>query len=142
MSESTPIRPPAGRYGPAPRARRWPAWALPAAVIAVVAVPVGVWIGVATLQEPVQWKTVGFSVTGDDNTDITFDVTRGPGVTVSCAVHALSVSYAEVGVRDIVVSPSDDRTVRVREPIPTAELATAAEVTSCGVVDPDASPAD
>ncbi|WP_066584889.1 DUF4307 domain-containing protein [Cellulomonas timonensis] len=140
MSESIPTRPPVGRYGREPRERRWPAWAIPAAVIAVVAVPVGVWTGIGVLRDPVQWSTVGFSVTGDDNTDITLDVTRGAGVTVACAVHALNVAYAEVGVRDIVVEPSADRTVRVREPIPTAELATAAEVTSCWVVDPDAAP--
>ncbi len=140
MSESTPTRPPVGRYGPEPRARRWPRWAIPAAVLTAIAVPVGVWTGMGVLRDPVQWSTVGFSVTGDDNTDITFDVTRGPGVTVACAVHALNVAYAEVGVRDIVVEPSKRRTVRVSEPIPTAELATAAEVTSCRVVDTDTTP--
>ncbi|MFI2753427.1 DUF4307 domain-containing protein [Cellulomonas sp. P22] len=131
MSESMPVGPPAGRYGPVARQRRRPAWVLPAAVVGVVAIPVGVWIGVGVLRDPVQWSTVGFSVTGVDNVDLTFQVTRDVGQTVQCQVHALSTSYAEVGVRTVVVPPSDERTQRVTESIPTAEEATTAEVLGC-----------
>lgn len=131
MSESMPVGPPAGRYGPAARPGRRPAWVLPAAIVAVIAVPVGVWIGIGVLREPVQWSTVGFDVTGNDNVDLTFQVTRDVGETVQCHVHALSTSYAEVGVRTFVVPPADERTQRVTESIPTAEEATTAEVLGC-----------
>jgi Domain of unknown function (DUF4307) len=126
----TPVRPPAGRYGPVrPRssARRNLGWgALAALVVAVVA-----WVGGAALQDPVQWKSVGFDVTNASSTEVTFDVTKAHDATATCRVRALSQSFGEVGVRTVEVGPADTDTVRVTVTVPTAELAVSGQVQGC-----------
>ncbi|WP_029291855.1 DUF4307 domain-containing protein [Cellulomonas sp. HZM] len=130
----TPLRPPVGRYGPeeAPRPwRRVVAWgALALLVLVVIA-----WVGGSELRDPVQWKDVGFKVTSASSTDATFDVTKDEDKSATCRVRALSQSFAEVGVRDVLVGPSSSRTQRVTVTIPTAELAVSASVQTCHVVD-------
>ena len=128
----TPVRPPAGRYGPEPthrRSRRFVGWgALAAVVVAVV-----VWVGGGALEDPVQWKTVGFHVTDASSIDVTFDVTKGKDATASCRVRGLSQSFGEVGVRSVDVGPASTDTVRVTVTVPTAELAVSGEVQGCTV---------
>jgi len=128
----TPVRPPAGRYGPERthgRSRAIIGWGvLGALVLAVV-----VWVGGGALEDPVQWKTVGFHVTDASSTDVTFDVTKAKDATASCRVRALSQSFGEVGVRTVEVGPATTDTVRVTVTVPTAELAVSGEVQSCQV---------
>lgn len=128
----TPVRPPVGRYGPArPRSRSWriAGWGALVALAAAVVV----WVGGAQLEDPVQWKDVGFSVTDASSTDVTFDVTKDQDATATCRVRALSQSFGEVGVRTIEVGPADTDTVRVTVTVPTAELAVSGQVQTCHV---------
>lgn len=128
MSVTPALEPPAGRYGPE-RSRRWGRVAVVAAV--VVAVVVVAWLGWGIAQEPVRWKDVAFDVQGPASVEATFEVSKDPGTTVECRVHALSESYGEVGMRTVEVGPSDAGAVRVTVVIPTAERAVTATVESC-----------
>jgi hypothetical protein len=130
----TGLRPPAGRYGPAPSARRRVLARVGMAVLAALAVVTAVWIGVRNGSAAVTWDDVGYSVQGPDSVDVTFRVTKDPGATVSCTVTALSTSYAQVGVVDVVVGPADARTVERTVPVATQELAVTGLVDRCVVV--------
>ncbi|MGN8246864.1 DUF4307 domain-containing protein [Cellulomonas soli] len=129
---------PAGRYGTAPtqpsaRLRAWRAVGIAAA--AVVLVAFGVWMARGVFEDPVQWKTVGYHVGDATSTDVTFDVTKDTGVSVTCRVQALSESYGEVGVRTVEVGPGDERTQRVTATVRTTGLAVSATVLGCEPVD-------
>lgn len=127
-------RPPAGRYGPEPtdgdrRLRR-----LALALLVVVVMVVLGWIGGAVLRDPVIWQAVGYRVDSPSATEITFQVTTPVGGSATCRVQALSASYAQVGVLDVPVPPSETRTRRVTVTIPTVEEAVTAVVQSCDEV--------
>ncbi|WP_448631477.1 DUF4307 domain-containing protein [Cellulomonas soli] len=129
---------PAGRYGttaahPTRRTRLWRATGV--AVGALVLVALGVWMAGGVFGDPVQWKTVGYHVADATSTDVTFDVTKDTGASVTCRVQALSESYGEVGVRSVEVGPGDERTQRVTATIRTTGLAVSATVLGCEPVD-------
>jgi len=96
-----------------------------------------VWIGVGVLQDPVQWKNVGYSVRGPDRIDVTFDVIKDRAVTAECTIHALSSGYAEVGVLQVTAGPGPARIQRHTVTLATQELAVTGIVDTCRVV-PDA----
>jgi hypothetical protein len=128
----TPVRPPAGRYGPERahgRSRAIIGWGALGALILVVIV----WVGGGALQDPVQWKSVGFDVADASSTEVTFDVTKAKDASASCRVRALSQSFGEVGVRTVEVGPASTDTVRVTVTVPTAELAVSGEVQGCDI---------
>lgn len=130
---SAPARPPAGRYGPEPTGRTRLARRLGLAALVLAALAVLTWVGIGTLRDPVQWRDVGYHVDGATAIDVTFDVTKDPGVTATCRVEALSTSYAQVGVADVEVAAGTTRTRRVTVTIPTSETAVTGTVRSCRV---------
>lgn len=121
----------AERYGraPSPRARRLGRAGI--VLLALVGLGVALWVALAFADQDVRWDDVGYRVDGPTSTQITFDVHMHPGDTATCRVQALSSNYAEVGVLDVVVGPSDRRTGRYVETIPTAEEAVTAIVDTC-----------
>lgn len=125
--------PPAGRYGPPATARTvmWRRVGLAALVLAAVAVLA--WVGVYMLRDPVQWRDVGYHVNGSNSIDVTFDVTKSPSASATCRVHALSQSFAEVGVQDVPVGPGTTSTQRVTVTIPTSETAVTGTVVTCHI---------
>lgn len=122
---------PPGRYdrqaGPL---RRRLLWVL-AAVGAVLALAIGGWYAWGVFHDPVQWQDVGFHVDDDRSIQVTFDVIKAPGSTVTCRVHALSHSFGEVGVTDVEVGPASTRTQRVTVAVATSELAVTGTVDRC-----------
>ena len=136
MSETTAPRPPAGRYGPDPSARRRTVARAGTVALAVVAVAGAVWVGVRAGSPPVQWEDVGYSVQGPQRVDVTFRVTKDPGATAVCTVTALSASYAQVGVVTVTAGPADARTQEHTVPVATQELAVTGVVDRCEVVEP------
>jgi hypothetical protein len=128
------VQPPAGRYGRERTTTGRPAWIVPAVIASIAAAALIAWLGIRLFSDPVQWQDVGFSITGPESIDVTFQVTKDPGATVRCQVKALNKSFAEVGVLPVDVGPSSGRAQRVTATVRTAELAVTGTVDSCSVV--------
>jgi len=118
--------------GPRPRlsvGARIAVWAALAAAVAVAA-----WFTVVdTQRDPVSFVDVGFSVTGPEEVEVTFDVSMPPGTGAVCTITALNRSFAEVGALDVEVAPQEARTTRHTATVATTELATTGVVDHCRV---------
>jgi len=125
--------PPAGRYGPPATARTVMWRRVSIAAIALAALAGLAWVGSYMLRDPVQWSDVGYHVNGATSIDLTFDVTKSASASASCRVHALSQSFAEVGVLDVPVGPGTTTTQRVTVTIPTSETAVTGTVVTCHI---------
>jgi hypothetical protein len=134
MTGPAPLGPPPGRYGPVrtadPTRRRALLWGLGA-----VGLTGAVWLGLGAAATPVTWQDVGFTL-ADGEVEVVYDVSRpDPSVPVRCTLEALSHSYAQVGVVDVDVPPSDERTVRQVSTVRVAEPAVTGVVKYCWVVE-------
>lgn len=113
---------------------RW-AGRIAVGVVAAVVLAAIVWVSTVFASQPVHWDTIGYQVHDAGSTTVTFDVHVDPGTVAHCRVQALSASYAQVGVVDVVVGPAERRSTRYVETIPTAEEAVTALVETCTVPD-------
>jgi hypothetical protein len=136
MSHTSAPRLPAGRYGPAPSARRRVLARAGMAALGAVAVATAVWVGLGAGSAEVTWDDVGYAVRGPDEVDVTFRVTKDPEATVTCTLTALSASYAQVGVAEVTVGPASGGTVERTVPVATQELAVTGVVDGCTAVEP------
>ena len=134
MSESISPQLPAGRYGPEPTARRRRTVVVILAAGGALVVALVAWIGIGVLRDPVQWKDVGYSVQGPERIDVTFDVVKAPTATAECTVHALSESFAEVGLVRVTIPPASTRIQRQTVTVATQELAVTGIVDTCRVL--------
>jgi hypothetical protein len=95
---------------------------------------VAVWLGLGAAMTPVTWQDVGFTVSGDDAVEVTFDLTRPDAVVpVRCRVQALNEQYGQVGLLVVDVPPGEERTERLRVTVATSERAVTGLVDSCRV---------
>ncbi len=133
------FEPAADRYGtsaPSPAKRRAgiiTLWSLGIAVTVVAG-----WMGWTMVAgEPFTAQDYGFKVVSSEQVDVTFVVTKGADVKITCAITALSPGYAEVGRREVIIdradNPSDHErfTVSVR----TSQEATTGLLDGCSVLD-------
>lgn len=130
MSTTSAPRPPAGRYGPEPTPARRRRRVLLAVGGAVVAVGLLVWLALG-VGDDLGWEDVGYTVHGDDRVDVRFRVTKDPGATAECTLHALNRGFAEVGVITVTVGPGETRTQELTVPVATQERAVTGVVDSC-----------
>ena len=121
----------ADRYGL--RGPRRGALIVTASVLISLAVAWAVWVGIAAGRRPVLWSDVGFSVRGDAQMQLTFDVEMAPGTRAVCTVQALSQTFSVVGRLDVPVGPSSARVLRRTVTIPTIEPAATAQVKDCAL---------
>ncbi|GGC15562.1 DUF4307 domain-containing protein [Cellulomonas carbonis] len=130
-----PTRPPVGRYGPPPDARRrrlavGGLWALGA-----VGTAGALWLGVGAALTPVTWSDVGFDLRGADEVAVTFEVARRDAAdAVVCRVEALNERYAQVGVLDVDVPAGGPAVQRLQVTVRTSEQAVTGIVDTCEVV--------
>lgn len=134
MTGPARLQPPPGRYGPErttdPRRRRAVLWGLGAVGLAGA-----VWLGLGAAATPVTWQDVGFTL-GDGEVEVVYEVSRtDASVPVRCTLEALSHSYAQVGVLDVDVPPSAERTVRQVSTVQVSEPAVTGVVKYCWVVE-------
>lgn len=127
----------AERYG---RTRRTADGRRPAIVAAVIVGLLGlatvIWLAIGAFNVPVRTQDRGFAIIDSTAIDVTFVVVKDPDATVTCRVHALSPSFAEVGVKDVPVGPAEEAAVQVTTRVATSELATTGLVQWCEVDEP------
>ncbi|HEY6743958.1 MAG TPA: DUF4307 domain-containing protein [Lapillicoccus sp.] len=113
----------------APRRRR--GWAVAGGVVGlVVAVLVGWW----TLRnegQRITATTIGYQVEGDTAVTVSFDVSRPPGLAVTCTVRAVDGHFTVVGTADIVVPPEGERVVHLEKAVRTTSRAVTGVVQDC-----------
>jgi hypothetical protein len=125
----------AARYGRRATPGRRGAVGWVAAAVALGGLALLAWVGWGILHVPVRTQDTGFEIVDETAVDVMFVVVRDPEATVSCRVRALSPSFAEVGIKDVLVRPGGQAAAHVRVRVGTSEAATTGVVQSCRVVD-------
>ena len=82
----------------------------------------------------VEGETAAFTVLDDQTVEITISVTRkDPAIPVVCIVRARSRSGAETGRREILVGPSEAKTVQVTTTLKSYQRPFVGDIYGCGV---------
>lgn len=81
----------------------------------------------------VEGKSAAFEVLDPQTVRITISVTRkDPGIPVVCIVRARARDGAETGRREVLVGPSDDRTVQVTTTVKSFRPPAVGDIYGCG----------
>ncbi len=123
---------PADRYGTAPRKTSRLLLIIVGAIVAVIG------LGVAYLgyqqygPQEIEPARIGYNVVDDSTVTLDFKLTRqDPNQPVVCYVRALDPDNIEVGRREVLISGSDNETVRIETIIRTSARAGAANIYGC-----------
>lgn len=119
------------RYGLGARRKRDRVFAIWIAAFALVAFLV--WAIIFTIDDAqkITTRDVGFTVNDEFSTEVIFEVTRDPGLSVLCDVQVLSQSYAVVGFKTVQIEASANRSTVISTVVNTTELGTTGLVASC-----------
>lgn len=129
------IERPAARYGRQPLPRRTRRWIVIA--IAALVVVAGVIVAVVASQRfgsgDVKGELSAYQLIDDETVSVTIGVTRAdPSQAVVCIVRARSVDGSETGRREVLVAPSEHKTVQVTAPVKTSRPPAMGDVYGCG----------
>lgn len=105
--------------------------------LGALVVAAGVGIALAAYQRfelvDVEGKAAAFDVVDDHNVTVTISVTRrDPSQPVVCIVRSRSKDGAETGRREVLVPPSDSKTVQVKTTVASFKRAFVGDVYGCG----------
>lgn len=97
------------RYGQPTARKKLPAafWYILAAFGVALGVAFVLWIQVSSDGEPTA-RDIGFTLTSDDEVDVTFEVSKNPEDTAVCALKALNTAGAPVGWKEVAIGPYAD----------------------------------
>jgi len=113
---------------PAPGTGRW--W-----VVGVIGCSIGValavWLGLANSVGRVTWTDTGYEVVDERSVRVEFDVHRPGGRAVTCRVQALDRTFGVVGVVDVAVPASSERSVHREVVVRTTSRAVTGVVDTC-----------
>ena len=101
---------------------------------AVVGVVAAVLIGWWTLRnegQRITATTISYKVESDTSVLVSFDVSRPPGLAVTCSVRALDGHFTVVGTADIVVPPEGEQVVHLQKAVRTTSRAVTGVVQDC-----------
>jgi hypothetical protein len=113
---------------PAPGTGRW--WVV-GTIGCAIGVALAVWLGLANSLGAVTWTDTAYKVIDDRSVSVEFDVHRSPGQAVTCRVEAQDTAHGVVGVLDVAVPPSSERSVHQAVVVRTASRAVGGNVRSC-----------
>ncbi len=116
---------------PAPGTGRW--W-----VVGIVGCTIGValatWWGLASSLGQVTYTDTGYKVLDNRSVRVEFDVHRPDGQAVTCRLKALDTTFGVVGVLDVDVPASSERSVHRVAVVRTASMAVTGVVDRCDPV--------
>jgi hypothetical protein len=117
---------------PAPGTGRW--W-----LIGVIGCTIGValatWWGLASSLGQVTWTDTGYKVLDNRSVRVEFDVHRPDRQAVTCHLKAMDTTFGTVGVLDVDIPASSERSVHRVAVVRTASLAVTGVVDGCAPVD-------
>jgi hypothetical protein len=130
MATGARIPTPPGRYGTAPRGRRF---ALIAASIVVSAAFLAwlVWAAWHHASTSVSGQVTAFSVVSQHEIAVTINVQRSTGDLVVCTVEARASDHELVAAQDVTIPAGSSGSTQVKATIRTDREATTADVTGC-----------
>ena len=124
---SPPESPPAATV----EARHRRAWTVVGVVVVVVAAVLIGWWTLRNETQRITATTVGYKVENDTSVWVSFDVSRPPGLAVTCTVRAMDGHFAVVGTADIVVPPEGGQVVHLEKAVRTTTRAVTGVVQDC-----------
>ena len=121
------------RYGRTParrRTARW--WALGVALaVALVVVAWVAWVGLFGPDASVDAQTAGYTILGDTEVEVEYEVTVAAGLSASCALEALNEKYAVIGWKIVDVPPASEHTRSFTDTVRTSEPAVTGLIYRC-----------
>jgi len=113
----------------APRRRR--GWAVAGGVVGLVVAVLVAWWTLRNEGQRITATTIGYRVESNTTVTVSFDVSRPPGLAVTCTVRALDGHFTVVGVADIGVPPEGERVVHLEKAVRTTSRAVTGVVQDC-----------
>lgn len=99
----------------------------------VIFVSTAIWAAYNLSHSDVSWQDRGYSVHSDHDMTVFFSVTMDPGTSARCTIEALNINYAQVGIIEVDIPASDERTTVHSAQLATQELAVTGVVNTCVV---------
>ncbi len=123
----------AERYGRTNRDSRWVRVLAIATAIgfAVVLTAWLIWGGLLGAPAQLEARNSGYTILGDDQIEIRWNLTVPPGTPTQCAVQALNERFAAVGWKVVDVPASEQRTRTLSELVRTTERADSGLIYRC-----------
>jgi hypothetical protein len=106
-------------------------WTVAGAVLGVVAAVFIGWWSLRNEGQRITATTIGYKVESDTSVWVSFDVSRPPGLAVTCSVRALDGHFTVVGTADIVVPPEGEKVVHLEKVVRTTSRAVTGLVQDC-----------
>ena len=112
-------------------ARRRRAWTVTGAVVGVVAAVLIGWWTLRNEGQRITATTISYKIESDTSVLVSFDVSRPPGLAVTCSVRAMDGHFTVVGTADIVVPPEGEQVVHLQKSVRTTSRAVTGVVQDC-----------
>ena len=112
------------------RRRGWP-WSIAGGVVGLAVAAAVTWWSFRYEAQRITGSTFAFQVLSDTSIQVTFDVSRPPGLAVTCTIRALDLSFTVVGTTDVVVPREGGRDVRLSHAVRTTTRAVSGQVHDC-----------
>ena len=106
-------------------------WTIAGAVVGGVAAVLIGWWTFRNEGQRITATTISYKVDSDTSVSVSFDVSRPPGLAVTCTVRALDGHFTMVGTADIVVPPEGEQVVHLQKAVRTTSRAVTGVVQDC-----------
>ncbi|MEO5981556.1 MAG: DUF4307 domain-containing protein [Pedococcus sp.] len=116
---------------PAPGTGRW--WVI-GTIGCTIGVALAVWLGLANSLGQITYTNTGYDVVDQRSVKVEFDVYRPAGEAVTCLLQALDTSFGVVGVLDVDIPASQERSVHREAVVRTTSRAVTGIVKTCSAV--------